>query len=194
MLSPLPPAFRIAVACCCCCPPSDGPAIDGGPLAPGVLSRPEVEAAVVAARAFMGDTGRACGDFFRTLREGPTADSFLAGRATLLAKIRGMSDSEALFASTTVCANAEQSIQEPGVRVVLEPFAPDFPPEIVIAVWRNLDPFGTPRGVGFRGSVFDYIPWKNGLIPPTRNGFQYTVFRELDRSGFDSFCLGPACS
>ena len=40
-------------------------------------------------RLFFADTGRSCGDFFRSLRTGSSVDSYLAGRATLLSALHG---------------------------------------------------------------------------------------------------------
>lgn len=50
------------------------------------------------------ETGRTCGDFFKTLRAGPTADAALAGRATLLTRVKNINDFSALALSTTICA------------------------------------------------------------------------------------------
>ncbi len=77
-------------------PPGDPVPVD--------ISSDDVDALEKAARQWILETGRTCGDFFPTLRKGPTADRLLAGRATLLTKVKSMSNISARVLSDTVCA------------------------------------------------------------------------------------------
>lgn len=111
------PVFLIpAVLCCCCCNGVHVEPVSGE----GVFTIPESASLRFAAAAFMNDTGRACGDFFPTLRRGPTADRHLSGRATLLAKVKGLSSSEALLQGETICADVPSPVV-PLVRPVVVP-------------------------------------------------------------------------
>lgn len=70
----------------------------------------------------MKDTGRTCGDFFKTLGTPGNPDGGLADRPTLLAKVTNLNDAEALFASTTICARVPRAKKRP------PPLAPPPPP------------------------------------------------------------------
>ena len=192
-LVPLPLGL---IGCCCCCP-GDRPVPPGarvgdgtGPgTVPGFTSGEE-DFLANAARSWFRDTGRTCGDFFQTLLTGGRADAFLAGRPTLLTKAGSLEALEALFLSTTICARV--GVPPPRVMPQLRR-PPSMAPTIIVAQFRNLDPFGTPTGVGFRGTTGEYFAWKNGLAPRSRGGLRFTARREFDGSVFDEFCHGPAC-
>lgn len=57
------------------------------------------------ADAWNRDTGRSCGDFFKTLTIGAGANKALAGRPTLLTKVLTAGALELLAAGQTICAN-----------------------------------------------------------------------------------------
>ena len=85
-----------------------------------------------AAQNFMRDTGRSCGDFFKTLSDPLTrSDPWLGRRPTLLRKIEGMSSLEVLVAGATICARSK----------------PRVPPRVVVAVEEPFTPSGGPFSV-----------------------------------------------
>ena len=192
-LVPLPLGL---VGCCCCCPGDrlgpPGVGAENGNGAVAGFSPGEEDTLANAARSWMRDTGRTCGDFFETLRSPGRADAFLAGRPTLLTKVRDLEAFEALALSTTVCAVVGVGAAPPAVTPQLRR-PPAMAPTRITATFRNLDPFGTPRGVLFRGTIGEYFAWKNSLQPRIRGGFVATARDDFDGSLFDEFCHGPAC-
>lgn len=73
---------------------------------------------LAAADAYNRDTGRECGDFFKTLRLPGNPEGLLAGRPTLLTKVAGLNSLDALSAATTICARVTPVLGRFEVRIV----------------------------------------------------------------------------
>lgn len=72
---------------------------------------------LTAADAFNRDTGRECGDFFKTLRLPGNPERLIADRPTLITKVASLSSFEALSAATTICARVTPVLGRYEVRI-----------------------------------------------------------------------------
>lgn len=103
MENQLPPHISDPTVCCCC---EAARRRQGRRRFRIRFFTDEEEAELLAAAdAWNRDTGRSCGDFFKTLTIGAGANKALAGRPTLLTKVLTIGALELLAAGRTICAN-----------------------------------------------------------------------------------------
>jgi len=102
----LPPPLQFLIDCCFCPGPAVGDPPGGVVPGPGPIDLPpgDLDELQRLARKFILDTGRTCGDFFKTLRTAGNPERMLAGRQTLLQHYKSITDFGKKALEITVCA------------------------------------------------------------------------------------------
>lgn len=113
-------AYQASALCCCCCAPLQLSPERQRRFRVRFFTAAEEQQLIHEATAWQKNTGRSCGDFFKTMRLPGNPEAALAGRPTLLAKVRNLNAGQALLAANTICAR----VSPPTRPTVLLPIPP----------------------------------------------------------------------